>query len=74
MKLFSVTLKVACQNTGKRFRLSVDVMAKHECEARTMAFSGLSDKDLLMDVNILTVDITEILDRVNVLSVIEVTK
>jgi len=72
MKLFSVTVNVACQNTGRRYRLTVDVMAKHECEARTMAMSDLSDKDLLMDVNILTVDIIELLNRVNVVSVMEV--
>jgi len=37
-----------------------------------MAMSDLSDKDLLMDVNILTVDIIELLNRVNVVSVMEV--
>jgi hypothetical protein len=74
MKLFSVSIKVACQNTGRRYLLTVDVVAKHECEARTMAMSDLSDKDLLMDVNILTVDIIELLNRVNVVSVKEVAK
>jgi len=70
MKMFTVTIKVACQNTGKRYVLTSVVTTKHESDARAVAFTGLSDKDLLMDVNILTVDIVENLDRFALVSVV----
>ncbi len=70
MKMYTVTIKVADQNTGNRYLLTSVVTAAHECDARAVAFTGLSDKDLLMDANILTVDIVENLDRFALVSVV----
>jgi hypothetical protein len=69
MKMFTVTVKVSGMDTGKRFTITADVCAKHELEARTMALREISDKDLLTDANLLSVDITENLDRVNLVSI-----
>jgi hypothetical protein len=74
MKMFTVTIKVACQNTGRRYLLTSVVATDHELDARGLAMEGLSDNDLLMDANILTVDIVENLDRFALISVNEVAK
>lgn len=69
MKMFNVMIRVSDQNTGRRFSISVVTTAKHEIEARTLALRELSDKDLLTDANLLSVDINENLDRVVVVSI-----
>jgi hypothetical protein len=67
MKMFTVTIITSDINTGRKYSNRVDVVARHESEARSLAFTSLDD--LLMEANILAVDINENLDRVSTLSV-----
>ena len=68
MKMYNVRLKLAAQHNGARFIVEAVVSAKHESEARALAFQGLSDPYLL-DANVLTVDIVENLDRFTFVSI-----
>lgn len=69
MKMFNVVVRVSDQNTGRRFTITAAVAAKHEAEARSLALRELSDKDLLTDANLLSVDINENLDRAVLVSI-----
>jgi len=68
MKMFTVTIKVSDQNTGNRFLITSEALAKTEIDARSIVFNELGDS-YLMDVNILTVDINENLNRFALVSV-----
>jgi hypothetical protein len=68
MKMFTVIIKVSDQNTGTRYVLTTETLAKTEIEARSIAFTELADPYLL-DVNILTVDINENLNRFRLVDV-----
>jgi len=65
MKMFTVTIITSDMNSGRKYSNRVDVVARHESEARSLAFTNLDD--LLMECNILSVDIIENLDRVSAL-------
>jgi hypothetical protein len=68
MKMFTVVITVSSMDTGKRFVITVETLAKHESEARVIALRGIND-DLLMGANLLSVDINENLDRFRFISI-----
>ena len=69
MKMFTVIVKVSDINTGKRFEITTETLAKNEIEARSIAFMALAET-YLMDANILTVDINENLSRFRLVGIL----
>ena len=69
MKMFTVIVTVSDQNTGNRFVITTETLAKTEIEARSIAFMALADT-YLMDANILTVDINENLSQFRLVGIL----